>query len=165
LTPTRANKGEHLWNSQERTSLFAGISEPLRTTANTSILIRSHIPTPLGVREARTPYYCYIQGRSSTRRPTIKGREVGGAGPRFVSTHKRREDGPIDFRSPYGNVLRRLRALTRQRGVTSSDLLREGAELVLKDQHKEETRAYIRTIEGATEQRIHSRPDDRAFAL
>jgi hypothetical protein len=64
-----------------------------------------------------------------------------------------------------GNTLRRLRALARERGVTLSDLLREGAELVLEGQHTEETRTYIRVIEGATEQRIHSNPEDRAFAL
>jgi hypothetical protein len=64
-----------------------------------------------------------------------------------------------------GSLLRRLRALARERGVTLSDLLREGAELVLESQHTGETRTYIRTIEGATEQRIHSRPEDREFAL
>jgi hypothetical protein len=46
-----------------------------------------------------------------------------------------------------------------------SDLLREGAVLVLEDQHTEETRTYVRVIVGATEQRIHSRPEDREFAL
>ena len=64
-----------------------------------------------------------------------------------------------------GSLLRRLRTLARERGVTLSDLLREGAVLVLEDQHTEETRTYIRAIEGATEQRIHSRPEDREFAL
>ncbi len=64
-----------------------------------------------------------------------------------------------------GSLLRRLRALARERGVTLSDLLREGAELVLEGQHVEETRTYIRAIEGATEQRIRSRPEDREFAL
>jgi hypothetical protein len=58
-----------------------------------------------------------------------------------------------------------LRVLARQRGVTMSGLLREGAELVLEGEHTEETRTYITTIEGASEQRIHSRPEDREFAL
>lgn len=63
-----------------------------------------------------------------------------------------------------GNLIRRLRVIAQERGVTVSDLLREGAELVLEGEQPEETRTYIRAIEGATEQRIHSRPEDREFA-
>lgn len=40
-----------------------------------------------------------------------------------------------------GLLIRRLRALARQRGVTLSELLREGAELVLERQYDEEPRA------------------------
>lgn len=64
-----------------------------------------------------------------------------------------------------GNVLRRLRALARERGVTLSDLLRDGAELVLEGQHTEETGAYVTTIEGANEWRTHSTPEERTYAI
>jgi len=59
-----------------------------------------------------------------------------------------------------------LRVLARQRGVTMSDLLREGAKLVLEGQHPEEPRTYITSIEGASEQlRTRSRPKEEVYAL
>lgn len=59
-----------------------------------------------------------------------------------------------------------LRTLARQRGVTMSDLLREGAECVLEGEHVEETRTYITTVSGASEPlRTRSGPEERAFAL
>ncbi len=64
-----------------------------------------------------------------------------------------------------GSLIRRLRNIARERGVTLSDLLREGAELVLEGHRPEETGAYITTIQGATEQRTVSRPEERAYAL
>ncbi len=63
-----------------------------------------------------------------------------------------------------GRLIRRLRALARQRGVTLSDLLREGAEMVLEDERILQTRTYITAIEGASEQRTHSTPEERMYA-
>jgi hypothetical protein len=64
-----------------------------------------------------------------------------------------------------GSLIRRLRALARERGVTLSDLLREGAELVLEGQQRRETRTYITTIVGASEQRTHTRPEEDMYAV
>jgi predicted DNA-binding protein len=64
-----------------------------------------------------------------------------------------------------GSLIRRLRTLARRKGVTLSDLLREGAELVLERQHIEETRTYIRSIEGASEQRTHIRPEEEVYTV
>ncbi len=89
------------------------------------------------------------------------GEVVEGAGSRGTP---RRMAHMVSVRLE-GSLIRRLRAIARERGVTVSDLLREGAELVLEAKRTEETRTYIRTIEGATEHRTHSRPEDRAFAL
>jgi hypothetical protein len=59
-----------------------------------------------------------------------------------------------------------LRALARQRGLTMSDLLREGAECVLEGQHTEEARTYITTVSGASEPlRTRSGPEERVYAL
>ena len=64
-----------------------------------------------------------------------------------------------------GNLIRRLRALARQRNVTLRDLLREEAELVLEGQHTEETSMRITVIEGATEGRTRSRLEEQEYAL
>ncbi len=64
-----------------------------------------------------------------------------------------------------GRLVAALRALARQRGVTMSDLMREGAEAVLEGYRPEETGAYVTTIEGAIEQRTILRPEERAYAL
>lgn len=89
------------------------------------------------------------------------GEVIEGAGSRGTP---RRMASMVSVRLS-GNLIRRLRTLAMQRGVTLSDLLREGAELVLENHRAEETRAYITTIEGATEQRTVSRPEERAYAL
>ena len=58
-----------------------------------------------------------------------------------------------------------LRTLAKQRGVTMSELLREGAECVLKGQHTEEPRTYIITVRGASEPlRTRSWPEEREYA-
>lgn len=88
------------------------------------------------------------------------GEVVEGAGSRGTP---RRMAHMVSVRLD-GSLIRELRAIARETGVTLSDLLREGAIRVLEAQHTEETRTYIKTIEGAAEQRIHSRPDDREFA-
>ncbi len=59
-----------------------------------------------------------------------------------------------------------LRTLARQRGVTMSDLLREGAECVLEGQHAGEARTYITTVSGASEPlRTRSGPEELVYAL
>lgn len=89
------------------------------------------------------------------------GEVVEGAGSRGTP---RRMPQMVSVRLN-GSLIRSLRTLARQRGVTVSDLLREGAELVLEGQHTEETRTYITTIEGATEQRTVSRPEEPVYAF
>jgi hypothetical protein len=84
------------------------------------------------------------------------GEVVEGAGSRGTP---RRMPQMISVRLS-GGLIRRLRALARERGVTVSELLREGAELVLEDQHAGESRAYITSIDGANEQRTHSKPEE-----
>ena len=64
-----------------------------------------------------------------------------------------------------GGLVAALRVLAKRRGVTMSDLMREGAESVLEGHHTEETRAYITAIRGATEQRTVIRPEETVYAL
>lgn len=64
-----------------------------------------------------------------------------------------------------GELISRLRFIARQRGVTVSDLLREGAELVAEGQYIEETEAYVTTMHGAFQQRTVSRPGGRVPAF
>ena len=85
------------------------------------------------------------------------GEVVEGAGSRGAP---RRMTHMVSVRLD-GSIIRRLRAIAQERGVTLSDLLREGAELIPGGQHTEETGAYITTIEGATEQ-THSLKAGRA---
>ena len=65
-----------------------------------------------------------------------------------------------------GGLVAALRALARQRGVTMSELLREGAECVLAGQHAEGTGGvFVTHIEGAVVGRTVSRPEERAYTL
>jgi hypothetical protein len=100
-----------------------------------------------------------VRAREEARAHT--GEVVEGAGSRGTP---RRMSHMVSVRLD-GGLIRRLRAIARERGVTLSDLLRDGAQLVVEGHHTEETGAYITTIEGAIEQRAVSRPEDRAYTL
>jgi hypothetical protein len=64
-----------------------------------------------------------------------------------------------------GRLVAALRALANHRGVTMSELLREGAECVLERQHIEVPRTYITTVRGASEPlRTRSWPEEREYA-
>ena len=88
------------------------------------------------------------------------GEVVEGAGSRGTP---RRMTQMVSVRLS-GNLIRNLRTLAKQRDITLSDLLREGAEMVVEDHRVEETKARITDIKGANVQRTRSRPEEQVYA-
>ena len=89
------------------------------------------------------------------------GKIVPGAGRRGTP---RRMAQMVSVRLD-GELIGKLRTVAKQRGVTLSDLLREGAEIVAEGEYPEKTRIHITNIHGADPQRVASRPEEEVYAL
>lgn len=89
------------------------------------------------------------------------GKIIPGAGRRGTP---RRMDQMVSVRLD-GNLIARLKTVARRRGVTLSELVREGAELVAREPQPAETTVVLITVHGgARPQVVASEPDEPLLA-
>jgi len=90
------------------------------------------------------------------------GKIIPGAGRRVTP---RRMDQMVSVRLS-GDLIARLKAVSRQRGLTLSELVREGAELVAREPQPAETTMVFITIHGNPKpQVVASDPDEPMLAV
>jgi hypothetical protein len=88
------------------------------------------------------------------------GKVVPGAGKRGTP---RRMDQMVSVRLD-GELISRLKVVARQRGLTLSELVREGAELVARESYSGETKVLILTIQGGNPQGVALEPNEPMLA-
>jgi predicted DNA-binding protein len=87
------------------------------------------------------------------------GKIVPGAGRRGTP---RRMDQMVSVRLS-GDLIARLKIVARQRGTTLSELVREGAELIVEDEYASAQQRVVFRISGA-QQAIHETISERTVA-
>jgi hypothetical protein len=89
------------------------------------------------------------------------GKIIPGAGRRGTS---RRMDQMVSVRLD-GDLIARLKTVARRRGLTLSELVREGAELVAREPQPAETTIVFITVHGGPKpQVVASQPDEPLLA-